>query len=208
MYKHRSTIPETNIEAAGCVLAGGRSRRMGTDKALLELDGRKLISLAIEQFEGFHEVFISSSDTERYAFLGLPIVPDELPGMGPIGGLISALKASGSPYVCFRPVDTPLVPKGIHSMLAGACLGKDAAAPVFQGSPEPLLSCFSKTALPVLESLAACGDFKISNVFPLLNTILVPLDAPECLDLLGDPSAYLANANDPEAFSSLKSLIR
>ena len=185
------------------MLAGGKSRRMGTDKALLEFGGTPLIEVALERFSGFDEVFISAPDTGAYAFTGARAIPDESPGMGPLGGIISVLKAAGQELVCFRPVDAPLVPAGLHIFLAEACACRDAAVPAFSGAPEPLLSCFSKKALPALEGLAARGALKVADAFPLLDAAWVDLGSPELVKRFGDPARYLVNANDPETFSKL-----
>jgi len=191
------------VPAAGCVLAGGRSRRMGADKALLELDGKPLIAIALERFSGFPEILVSAASAESYASFGARVVADEDPGLGPLGGLISALKAARSEYVCFRPVDAPFVPAELHAMLAKACLGRDAAVPVCKGSIEPLLACLAKSALPALEGLAAAKNYKAADVFPLLDTSYIDLDDPETVLELGEPSAYLVNANDPLTFAKI-----
>jgi len=191
------------IAVAGCVLAGGKSRRMGTDKAMLDLDGRPLIIHAIEGFSCFPEVLVSASDAEGYAFTGVRTVPDERPGLGPLVGFFSALRASDADYVCFRPVDVPFVPAELHSTLAGECIGKDAAVPTYKGLLEPLLVCLSKTALPALENLLDSGELKASLLFSMLDTAFVPLDTPDMRSSLGDPSAYLVNVNDPDSFAKL-----
>ena len=194
---------QSSVPAAGCVLAGGKSRRMGVDKALLKLNGKYLISIALERFYGLPELLISAADMELYAFTGARTIPDERPGMGPLGGFISVLKAAESDFVCFRPVDTPFVPAALHTMLAAACQEKNAAVPICGGAIEPLLACFAKTALSVLENLAGAGNFKAADAFPLLNTAYIPIDAPEIQENLGDPTVYLINANDPESFAKL-----
>ena len=178
---------------------------MGTDKAMLCFGGKPLITHALEQFSGFPEILVSAADAELYAFTGFTVVPDESPGMGPIGGFISVLKSAVSCSVCFRPVDAPFVPKGLHTLLSSACSGKDAAVSVFNGSPEPLLACLSKTALPALEKLASEEEYKAAAVFPLLDAVYVDLTAPEILSAFGDPADYLVNANDPETFLKLRS---
>ena len=188
---------------AGCVLAGGQSRRMGTDKALLKVDGKTLIETALERFSGLPEIFISAASADSYVFTGFRIVPDELPGMGPLGGFIAALKASKSDFVCFRPVDVPLVPAELHLLLAKSCFGKDAAVPIWGGSTEPLLACLSKTALPVLENLLASGKLKVSETFPMLDMIYLDLNSSEIKSKFGEPSRYLVNVNDPKSFSEL-----
>jgi len=188
---------------AGCVLAGGRSRRMGTDKALLELDGKPLIAIALERLSAFPEVFISAAAKDSYASFGARVVADEEPGLGPLGGFLSALKAARSEYVCFRPVDAPFVPAELHPMLAKACLGKDAAVPVCKGSLEPLIACLAKSALPAIEGLVAAKNYKAADVFPLLDTSYIELDDPETILEFGDPKEYLVNANDPLTFAKI-----
>jgi len=192
-----------DMSVAGCVLAGGQSRRMGTDKALLEFEGKPLIACALERLSGFSEIFVSAAAAESYAFTGARIVPDEHPGMGPLGGFISALRAADSDYVCFRPVDAPLIPAELHYLIAGACLGKDAAVPTVNGFAEPLLACLSKTALTVLEELASGKNYKAGDAFPLLETAYVTLENPDIFSAFGEPSAYLVNANDPDTFAKL-----
>jgi len=192
------------IDVAGCVLAGGKSRRMGTDKALLTLGGKTLIAAALEGFSGFREILISAGDAERYALFGIPVIVDETPGIGPLGGFTSVLKAAESGFVCFRPVDTPFVPPELHRLVSLGCAGRDAAVPIFQNKTEPLLACFSKTALTVLEGLAESGFLKASEVFSMLDTEYIALETPEILARLGDPAAYLANANDPETFQTFE----
>ena len=205
MYKSYSNPGQRpRPPVAGCVLAGGKSLRMGTDKALLELDGKPLIIHALEQFWGFGEIFVSAADSESYAFTDVRIIVDERPGMGPLGGIISVLKATESVHVCFRPVDAPFVPAGLHRVLSAYCLLKDASVPTYQGRVEPLLACFSKTALMVLEALATAGEFKIAEVFSRLNTTYVPLDAPDITGLFGNPAGYLINVNDMDTFELLK----
>ena len=186
---------------------------MGSDKALLELNGKPLIALGLEALARFPEIIISAANAETYApFTGanVRIVPDELPGIGPLGGIISALKAASFDHICFRPVDAPLIPPQLHKILLtepkgdGSCgTPFDAAVPTYRGNPEPLLACFSKTALPVLESLTAEGKYKAAEAFPLLNTYYIDLETPELISLLGDPAVYLINANTPETFQKL-----
>ncbi|MDR3363995.1 MAG: molybdenum cofactor guanylyltransferase [Clostridiales Family XIII bacterium] len=202
IHKSPGTWP---VRAAGCVLAGGRSRRMGTDKALLELGGKTLVAIAVGRFRAFPEVMVSAADPDRYAFAGVRVVPDEKPGMGPLGGFLSALKAAGAPLVCFRPVDAPLVPAGLHMILAANAAAANAAAvvPVFCGRPEPLLACLSKSALPALEEQVRAGILKAAHLFPLLDTVYLPLEAPELISLFGNPEDWLVNANDPDTFSKL-----
>lgn len=107
--------PEANSEKLlvhGFVLAGGKSSRMGMDKALLEFRGWPLVEIAVEKLRGFcAEVSIAGNreDLSRYA----PVVREERIDCGPAAGIEAGLKASKQEWAMFVPVDVPLVPGGL-----------------------------------------------------------------------------------------------
>ncbi len=82
-------------ECMGAVLAGGASTRMGTDKAFLEVDGVPMVARAVAVLTaaGATGVLVIGGDADRLAGLGLPAVADRYPGEGPLGGVITALRA-------------------------------------------------------------------------------------------------------------------
>jgi molybdenum cofactor guanylyltransferase len=93
----------------GFVLAGGKSSRMGRDKALLEVGGRPMVQIAVEKLRGFcAEVSIAGNreDLGRFA----PVVHEERVDCGPAAGIEAGLKASRQEWAMFIPVDAPLVP--------------------------------------------------------------------------------------------------
>lgn len=96
------------MSIAGYVLAGGKSSRMGQDKALLQLGGQTLIELAVAKLQQVcAEVFILSSRPELTAFA--PLVPDLHPGCGPLGGVEAALLHSRYDWNLFLAVDMPFI---------------------------------------------------------------------------------------------------
>lgn len=91
-------------------MAGGKSSRMGRDKALLELSGRPMVQIAVEKLRGFcAEVSIAANrdDLRRFA----AIVCEERTDSGPAAGIEAGLRASVQPWALFVPVDVPLVPR-------------------------------------------------------------------------------------------------
>ena len=81
------------FEVSGVVFCGGRSVRMGSDKALLELEGRSLLEHAVDTLrELTPHVFLATGPAERYAELGLERVLDKTGGAGPLAGLAAALE--------------------------------------------------------------------------------------------------------------------
>lgn len=90
-----STTQTDTTNCLGVVLAGGASRRMGADKALIEINGMAMAARATLalQSAGLDEVIVVGGDADRLSDLGLTVVPDLYPGRGPLGGIITALVA-------------------------------------------------------------------------------------------------------------------
>ena len=113
---------------AGVILAGGRSSRMGgSRKALLELNGRPLLTHVIDRLQAHLDPLMLSCDSETSEFesFGLPLVPDLLPGFrGPLTGLYSALQyladkgQQNSLVLC--PCDAPFIPHKLVQTLLNA----------------------------------------------------------------------------------------
>ena len=108
-------------EAAGFVLAGGRSSRMGRDKALLELGSKPLCgqplvahALGILRAAGF-EASIAGGDPSLASFA--PLVPDRLPDLGPLSGICNALASTPAQYAVFLSVDAPFLPASLLRFL-------------------------------------------------------------------------------------------
>ncbi len=143
-------------DAVGFVLAGGQSRRMGTDKAFVELGGRPLIAHAVGilQSAGL-EVFIAGARAGTRSRLGryAPVVPDSQPGLGPLGGICTALASLTAEIAVFLPVDLPLIPPSLIRYLAyraGVTGGAVTMASV-NGVPQPFPVVLARRALPALE---------------------------------------------------------
>jgi molybdopterin-guanine dinucleotide biosynthesis protein A len=147
---------ESKVDAVGFVLAGGQSSRMGTDKALVEFGGQPLIVRALNILTAARlKAFIAGalphvrSRMELYA----PIIPDREPGLGPLGGICSALESTPAKFAVFLPVDIPLLPSSLVSWLIHRARISDAAVtlPAVNGSPQTFPAVISRRALPALE---------------------------------------------------------
>lgn len=110
------TDSEHEPDAAGFVLAGGRSRRMGEDKALVELAGQPLVAhaLGILRLAGL-AASVAGSRSPLAAFA--PVVEDSNAGLGPLGGICAALKSTSARWAVFLPVDLPLLPATLVAFL-------------------------------------------------------------------------------------------
>ena len=90
------------------IQAGGQSRRMGSDKALIHLGGKPLIEHILERVDGLgDEILITSNYPESLAYLEIPLVPDAIPGAGALAGLYTALEAAQGDRVLVLACDMP-----------------------------------------------------------------------------------------------------
>ena len=146
----------------GFVLAGGRSTRMGADKALLHYAGRPLIEHAVESLKAVGlEPHIVGVRPDLTAFA--PVIEDLHPGCGPLGGIEAALASSGSEWNLFLPVDLPLLPHIFlrYLMERSAITGASATIPTVAGKQNPLCAVYRRDLLEGIRKSLEAGDFKV-----------------------------------------------
>jgi len=151
------------------IQAGGESRRMGTDKALLPFLGQPLIMRPLNRLVGLaDEVLITSNHPESYRFLGLTPIPDRLPGYGALGGLFTALSAARYPYVAVAACDMPFASLEIFALelvlLQEA--GADAIIPRSEAGAEPFHAVYRReSCLPYVQSALEVGKRRVDAWF-------------------------------------------
>jgi molybdopterin-guanine dinucleotide biosynthesis protein A len=153
--------------AEGFVLAGGRSTRMGRDKALLQWDGRPLLEVALDKLRALPlavapRIAAARSDLSSYA----SVIADLHPGYGPLSGIEAALAASSSPLNVFLPVDVPLLPaQFLLWMLQRAQItGALATVPRINGWPQVVCAVFHRDLLSHISASLLAGDYKVMPV--------------------------------------------
>jgi molybdopterin-guanine dinucleotide biosynthesis protein A len=153
-------------EIGGYVLAGGRSSRMGRDKALLELVGKPLVLHAVVKLRRVCiDVSILGSDPALDAYA--PLVKDLHPGCGPIGGMEAALLHSRHDWNMFLPVDMPFVPSAYLRSWVGHHLdcaaGRGARVLMFRvdGLPQPTLALVHREIQPFLTESIERSEYRL-----------------------------------------------
>jgi molybdopterin-guanine dinucleotide biosynthesis protein A len=155
---------QEQFSAEGFVLAGGRSTRMGQDKALLSPAGRSLLDLALDKLRalplaGAPRIAAARSDLSAHA----AVIGDLHPGCGPLSGIEAALAASARPLNVFLPVDIPLLPP--HFLLwmleRAAITGALVTVPRFNGRPQPLCAVYHRDLLGHITASLRAGDHKV-----------------------------------------------
>ncbi len=149
-------------DITGVILAGGKSSRMGQDKALLEYNGKPFIQhIAEALLQVFQRVNIISDKKKEYAFLGLPIHADIFHDSGPLGGIHSALAHATTPSVFIISCDTPFISaEVIAEMLARACPG-EVTITDDGTNMHPLVGIYPATLLRELYEVLSTGRKKV-----------------------------------------------
>lgn len=152
--------------ATAIILAGGESTRMKTDKSLLRLGDTPMIERVFRALEpNFQELLISANEPGKYGFLGAEVIPDRVPGQGPLMGIVSALPRASHDLVFVHACDIPQTDESIMARLLRGAAGADAAIPRNpNGHLEPLFAAYRKSALPALENALGRGARKVTEV--------------------------------------------
>ena len=180
---------------SGIILAGGRSSRMGTDKAELMLKGKPLLAWQVEKLRalGVKDVLISGD----YYLPDTKTVPDELPGCGPLGGIYSCLRAAANDRCLVLSVDTPLVPP---SALYHLCQAHKEGVTVLCHSnfQEPLLGIYDRKTVSAAYDLLTVGSAPVRSLDSRVNWAT--------FDYVG-PEEFLMNCNTPQDFDRVHTVL-
>jgi molybdopterin-guanine dinucleotide biosynthesis protein A len=185
------------------ILAGGLSRRMnGTRKAFLRLGDESFIERILRLVKPFTDAaYIVTNEPDLYARFDARAVPDEQQGAGPLMGVYSGLKASGSEMNFVTAVDTPLLSAALAGALVEAAEECEAAVPRWKAGMEPLCAVYARRCLPAIESVLAQG--RIVGFFPLVRTRFIEESVVRALDPEG---LSFFNVNTPEDYDALLAL--
>jgi molybdopterin-guanine dinucleotide biosynthesis protein A len=153
--------------AEGFLLAGGRSTRMGQDKALLPLAGRSLLQIALDKLRTLPlaaapRIVAVRSDLASHA----TVIADLQPGCGPLSGIEAALAASARPLNVFLPVDLPLLPAPflLWMLERAETTGAVMTVPRMNGWPQPLCAVYHRDLLGQITASLRAGDYKVMPV--------------------------------------------
>lgn len=155
------------------VQAGGESRRMGKDKALLLFLGQPMIQRVLGRLAHMaDEVIVTTNHPSAYRFLDLPLAADLLPGRGALGGLFTALSVATQPLVAVVACDMPFVNPGLlqaahDKLLALDC---DAVIPLTAEGSEPFHAVYRReTCLPVVQRALQADKWRVNSWFEAVN---------------------------------------
>ena len=195
-----------NALAAGVsafILAGGKSTRMGTDKAFVDYDGRTLLARALDLARSVMADVRIVGSREKFAAYA-PVVEDGFRDCGPLAGIQAALWASSSELNLMMAVDMPFVSREFLQYLIGQARNTpeaDVVVPLADGRRQPLCAVYHATFAAVAENSLRVGQYRIDRLFDHVRTRVI---APDELAGAGFSPAIFRNLNTPEELEAQK----
>jgi molybdopterin-guanine dinucleotide biosynthesis protein A len=192
----------SEIDVCAVVLAGGRSHRMGSNKALLDFGGQPLIGVLVDRIRPLtNRILISSNDPSSYRFLNFPVIPDHYRGHGPLAGLHAAMLWNSCSLYIVLACDLPNLKAKLLRNLISLAEGFDAAIPrTSDGLAHPLCAVYRRTCLPAVENALIRGANKVIEI--MLESALSIKWVSSEEGRFEDED--LANINTPEDLQRLK----
>ncbi len=181
----------------GIVLAGGKSRRMGTEKGLLKFGGKHLIEHAIAVLEKVCGQIIIIENSDTYDFLGYDVIADIIPNSGPMVGIYTGLMNSKTELNLVLSCDMPFISEETLKYLVSNIKDFDVVVP-WHGEQklEPMCALYHKNTIPVFEQFIQSDNYKIQDVYSQLKTNKLFISA----DLDFYKSHLFDNLNSKEEF--------
>ena len=150
----------------GIILAGGKSSRYGRNKALIEMNGIRLIERVIGVMEPvFEHLIIITNTPQEYAYLQLPTYEDLIKGLGPLGGIFTGLEAISDEVGFFVACDMPFLNSELIHHMVDVMEDFDAVVPKVDWKIEALHAIYTKSCIPAITELIDNRDYQIFKFF-------------------------------------------
>ncbi len=184
---------------SAAILTGGQARRFGgRDKSALVIGGRTIIIRQAEVLQRLtDDLFLVGGDPDRHRDLGVPIVPDVIPGAGAVGGGVTALERARHPRVLVLACDVPFVPVTLLASLIAAAADADGAWARSPRGVEPLIACYQRRARAVVRREILAGRFALTGLADVLTIRAVDVSAD-------DADRWLVNVNTPDDYERIR----
>ena len=185
-------------DISGFILAGGKSNRMGTDKAFLMIQEEPLLKRTIRLIGPFCKTVAISGQKSGFAEFKTEMVPDLYVGCGPISGIISSLKHSATDWNFIIGVDLPFINDELVLFLISQIGQYDCIIPMHKGGVEPLIGLYNKQISPIIEEMINTGDHKLMRLLDKLNAKYI-----DCNSLVNKYPRLFTNINRLEDYQSI-----
>jgi molybdopterin-guanine dinucleotide biosynthesis protein A len=184
-------------DITGVILAGGRSTRMGRDKAFLRVGGVPLFQRVLKTLQALFEHVLIAGDRPDLALPDVPSFPDLYPGSA-LGGLYTGLVAAKTPYIFVAPCDMPYMEAELIRRMVDMREGVDVVTVRTPAGIEPCFSLYSKICKGPVREMLEKGIYRIDGFYPRVRVCY--------LDVMKLPSGWersLRNINTPEDYDAI-----
>lgn len=168
---HIETEPPSSYgDVTGVILAGGKSSRMGRDKARLELGGVSLFDKMAATLRSVVPRVIIAGDRPDLAGPDLSYFPDRYPGSA-LGGLYTGLAEAGTSFVFVSPCDLPFPKADVIRTLLDQRSGYDVVVPRTRGGLEPVFAVYGRNCLGPMQEMLERNHYRIYDFYPRMRTL-------------------------------------
>lgn len=182
------------MKQGALILCGGKSSRMGSDKAFLSFQNLFLIEHVLNAVKALQIPVQLVGDPARFAPFGIPVVPDEVKDQGPMRGILSGMKSVDWERILVLSCDTPFVKPALLSHLLRESINTDILVPSVHGKIHPLIGVYHACIRPEMERLLEAQQLRMTSLLNAVNSRILDLsDHPE----FGEEKLYV-NLNTPE----------
>ena len=181
---------------SGVILAGGKSRRYGQNKALVNINGIPLIKRVLGVMENlFSSTVVITNTPDAYSFLNLPMFEDKIKGLGPLGGIFTGLDVISEKAGFFVACDMPFLNPDLIRYQVTVRQGYDVVVPTFSGKFEALHAIYTQNCLPEIEQMIHAGVYQTIQLFRSVSVRYV--EEPEIRRFDPELKSF-SNINKPE----------
>jgi len=187
------------VTVSAAIMAGGQSKRMGQDKAWIELDGEPLIKRVADVLGELADEVIVVANDPRYESLGLRVVRDRWPQGGALGGIATGIGAATHDTVLVAACDMPFLSVDVWRVLLGHVGEGDVVIPKIGGEYETMHALYTKACVPQMARAIAENRLRVISFFDQVRVLAI--EEPELR--AADPTLRsFTNVNTPEELAS------
>ncbi|MDZ7659376.1 molybdenum cofactor guanylyltransferase [Fodinibius sp.] len=175
------------------ILAGGQSRRMGSDKGLVRLNDKPMVQHVIEKAQSISNQIMIITNQSGYQKFGVPTYSDLIQDKGPLGGIYTGLHYSQTENNLVLSCDIPLVPVSFLKSLVNYQAENQAYVPVYKDQEQPLCAVYKKEIAEQMKSSIEVENLSMRKFLTKINTAFI-----EISDYDTGNKNWFANLNTPE----------
>jgi molybdopterin-guanine dinucleotide biosynthesis protein A len=188
------------MSVSAAVMAGGKSRRMGRDKAWLDVgDGRAIVQRVIDVLSEVADDVLIVANDERYRTLGPRVVPDRFVDGGVLGGIATGVGAARHERVLVAACDMPFLRPEVFRLLVDRSEGADVVVPRVGDDLETLHALYTKACLAPMERALAAGKMRVISFFDDVRVREIGADELRAVD---PELRSFTNVNTPEELAA------